>query len=97
MPKQRLAVRGEVNGDPVDWFSLAHFGWGAAMGALGFSWPVALGTALFWDFVLEPPMKNTWPHYFPHPTQDTVEHIATDAAAWLLGWGTAVTIQQKKL
>ena len=90
---QRLAQRGEINGDPIDRFTLAHFAWGAGMGAVGAPWWLALGTALIWDVVLERGLKDRRPEWFPNATQDTAEHIATDAAAWMLGWGCTSTLR----
>ena len=90
---QRLAKRGEINGDPIDRFTLAHLAWGAGMGALGCPWWAALGTALVWDIIIERPLKNLRPDLFPNSTQDTVEHIAVDAAAWLVGWGVTSTLR----
>ena len=93
MPKQRRALPGEINDKPIDVFTLTHFGSGAVMGALGFSWRASLATALAWDLLIEPFLKDVRPGWFPVATQDTPRHIATDTAAWLLGWGTVVTLQ----
>ena len=90
--KQRTATPCEVNGMPIDGFTMAHFGWGAAMGVLGLPWWAALGTALFWDICVERPLKDRLPQLFPNATQDTPQHVATDAAAWLLGWGIVCTL-----
>lgn len=89
---QRTAAPGEINGSPVDRFTIAHLAWGAGFGAVGASWWLALGAALVWDVFVERPLKNHKPSWFPNPTQDTAQHIVTDAAAWMLGWGAVRTM-----
>ena len=91
--KQRLALPGEINGDPIDRFTLAHLGWGAAFGAAGAPWWVALLSSVVWDVLLEPPLKDHFPRIFPNATQDTPQRVATDTAAWMLGWGVVTTLR----
>ena len=94
--KQRPALPGEINGDPVDRFTVAHFAWGAGFGVAGAPWWLALGCALVWDIFVERPLKDRRPDWFPHSTQDTAEHIAVDAAAWMLGWGAVRTMARRR-
>ena len=81
---------GEINWDPLDRYTFGHFGVGAGLGLLGVNWWQALVAAVLWD-LSERWMKNRWPGMWPHPSQDTPQHVAVDAAAWMLGW--AVTRQ----
>jgi len=84
------ALPGEINYDPLDRFTFAHAASGAAMGLFRLPWWVALMTAVSWDLI-ERALKAGFPGWFPHYTQDTAQHVACDAAAWMLGW--AVTYQ----
>jgi len=94
--KQRLALPGETNGDPIDKFTLAHFAWGLGFGSVGAPWWVALGSALLWDIFVERALKDAHPEWFPVASQDTAEHIAVDAAAWMLGWGAVRTMARRR-
>lgn len=82
------AMPGEINYDPLDRYTFAHFGWGFVLGLLGTRWWIALGSALVWD-LLERWLKAMWPGMWPHPSQDTPQHVAVDAAAWMMGWAVA--------
>ena len=79
------ALPGEINYDVLDRFTFAHMGAGAAMGLFRLPWWVALLAAVSWDMV-ERPLKAGFPQWFPHFTQDTPQHVVTDAAAWMIGW-----------
>lgn len=79
------ALPGEINFDPLDRFTFAHMGSGMAMGLFRLPWWVALLTAVSWDMI-ERPLKAGFPHWFPHYTQDTPQHVVVDAAAWMIGW-----------
>jgi len=81
---------GEVNWDPLDRWTFGHFGVGAVLGLMRVPWWQALIAAVGWD-LLERVLKSKWPGIWPHPSQDTPQHMVVDAAAWMLGW--AVTRQ----
>ncbi len=82
------ALPGEINYDPLDRFTFAHAASGAAMGLFRLPWWVTLMTAVSWDLI-ERALKAGFPHWFPHYTQDTAQHVAIDAAAWMIGWAIA--------
>lgn len=84
------ALPGEINYDVLDRFTLVHAGSGAIMGLFRLPWWVALLGAVSWDMA-ERVLKYGFPQLFPNYTQDTPQHIAVDAAAWMVGW--AVTKQ----
>ncbi len=75
-----------VNKDLVDVFTFAHFGSGYLVGKLGFGFKTALALAIFWDFYLERALKCEHPEWFPHPSQDSLEHVVADTGAYLVGW-----------
>jgi hypothetical protein len=91
----RVALPGEINGDAIDRFTLAHFGVGVALGLLGAPTWVAAGWAVGWEIV-EDRLKDALPRLFPNATHDTKENALTDAAAVLLGFG-AVALARKAL
>lgn len=78
---------GEINWDPLDRYTFGHFAVGAGLGVIKATWWQALLAAVAWD-LLERGLKHKWPGMWPHPSQDTPQHIAVDAAAWMLGWAT---------
>ncbi len=84
------ALPGEINHDPLDRFTFAHAASGAVMGLLRLPWWAALLGAFSWDMA-ERVLKYGFPNLFPNYTQDTPQHVAVDAAAWMMGW--AVTRQ----
>ena len=81
----RGAHSGEINGDFVDRFTLAHAAGGAALGLMRTSFPTALVVAVGWELV-ERPLKDAYPALFPHETQDTLPNAVGDVLAVLGGW-----------
>lgn len=79
---------GGINQDPLDRYTLAHFGSGVVCGLLKVEWWQALLLSLGWD-VLERILKDVAPQIWPHPSQDSLQHVAVDTAAWMLGWASA--------
>ncbi len=85
MSAQREALPGEINGDAFDRFTLAHLGWGAALGALGLSFPLTVAIGVAWEFV-EDPLKDQFSGLFPNATHDSTENAVVDVLAVMLGW-----------
>jgi len=88
MRPQRVARKGEINGDAVDRFTLVHFLAGAAMGAAGYNTQTATVLGALWE-VLEHPLKNNFPQAFPDPTQDRTINSVFDILAVAAGAYTA--------
>lgn len=78
------ALPGEINGDPVDRFTIVHFGAGAAYGLLGLPLWTAAVVGVAWE-VLENPLKDRFPGAFPHASHDTLANAAVDTAAFVGG------------
>jgi hypothetical protein len=89
------ALPGEINYDPLDRYSFAHAGMGALMGLFRLPWYVTVLTAVGWD-LLERPLKEELPELFPNHTQDTPQHVVTDAAAWLIGWAITKQLMDRR-
>ena len=87
MPAQRTARAGEINGDPIDRWTLGHVGVGVWLGLFRAPWWVALATAIGWELI-ERPIKNNWPtEWGYYPTQDTITNSIVDVVAMMTGWG----------
>jgi hypothetical protein len=80
-----IAADNEVNGAPLDRFTVGHAAVGVAYGAAGLSllWTIAL--ALAWELA-ERPMKAARPEWFPHPSDDTAQNAVVDVGAVIVGW-----------
>lgn len=91
--RQRIANPGEINFHAVDRFTLVHGAVGAGLGALGLPWWAAIAVTLGWELV-ERPLKDHYPQMFPHSTQDTMDNVVGDVAAFMLGWGGGRTVRQ---
>jgi len=78
--KQRQARPGEINGDFIDRFTLAHLASGVALGMAGASVPFALLLGALWE-VAEGPLKNSYPTAFPYPSQDAPANQLGDILA----------------
>jgi hypothetical protein len=74
-----------INHSAVDRFTLAHGALGAAFGFVRAPVWATLVWALGWE-IIERPLKDRWPHLFPHATQDTAINSIVDAAAGMAGW-----------
>jgi hypothetical protein len=85
---QRLARRGEINGDALDRFTLVHFGAGVTLGLLRTPWWLAIPMAIGWEIV-ENRLKDRFPEMFPHATHDTLPNAVMDALAMTTGWAAA--------
>ena len=90
MTPARQAVRGEIDGDPIDRYTLAHYAVGLGLGAADLPWWAAATFAIAWEF-LERPLKDHFPGIFypsakPYTTQDTLANATCDAIAMLGGW-----------
>jgi hypothetical protein len=84
--RQRVAGPGEINGNPVDRYTIGHAAFGVLMGLGRVPWYGALGVAVGWEF-LEHWLKDHVPRAFPNATQDTLANSTFDAIAMMLGWG----------
>jgi hypothetical protein len=83
----RMARPGEINGDALDRFTLAHYAFGVLLGAGRAPWWSVPLVAVSWE-ALERPMKRAWPRVFPHSSQDSWPNMIGDALAVLFGWLT---------
>lgn len=83
---QRQARRNEINGAPVDRFTIGHAAVGVIMGLKGMPFWAAATVAIGWELI-ENPLKDRFPDMFPVPTHDTFENAAFDAMAMMAGWG----------
>jgi len=92
---QRLASRGEINGDAVDRFTFVHAGFGALMGAVNTPLWLAVTVAVGWELV-ERPLKNKFPHWFPNATQDRMVNLVVDAGAMMAGYGAARALKNRE-
>ena len=90
------AMPGEINHDPLDRFTFVHASMGVLMGLFRAPWWVALLAALLTD-TLERPLKYRFPYLFPNYTQDTAQHVVTDAAAWMMGWAAAKQLRDRAM
>ena len=79
-----IAKPGEINGDAVDRFTLAHLAAGAVLGGLRVPLLIVVAVALGWELV-ERPLKRNYPKAFPHASQDTAQNAIVDAAAVIAG------------
>lgn len=76
----------EVNHKPVDRFTAAHAAAGLLLGLSGrVSFSSALLLAVGWELI-ENPLKERWPHLFPHPSFDSFQNSALDAVSVMAGW-----------
>jgi hypothetical protein len=82
---EREALPGEVNGDALDRFTLAHAAAGVLMGLGRLPWWAALGLAIAWE-VAENPLKDRFPGVFPHATHDRPCNAVADTCAVMAGW-----------
>lgn len=95
MVVQRTARPGELNYAPFDRYSLVHglVGFIAAWIGLSF-WPT-LGIAVAWEFA-EHFLKNYFPAFFPHPTQDTLANSVGDILSTLFGWAATTAVRRQR-
>lgn len=85
-PGARQAFQGDINGDAIDRFTLAHLGAGLGLRMLGV--PPLTTAALAVGFeIVENPLKDRFPAVFPNATHDRPINAAFDAAAVVAGWG----------
>jgi hypothetical protein len=84
---QRQAAAGEINGDPVDRFTVVHGLAGYLSGRLfpRRSLGLAVLAAVAWELA-ENELKDRYPAYFPHATHDTPANAALDAVAYVGGF-----------
>ncbi len=93
--KTRVARRGEINGDLIDRFTLAHFASGVGLGVLGASVPLALVVGAGWE-VIERPLKDAVPSAFPNATQDRLINVVGDIVAVGLGCALVAVLRRSK-
>lgn len=74
---EALAAALEADQDPVDGWTLVHFGSGALLGALGFDFHTTLKLLILWE-IIEP---HIWPGWNESP-----ENQVVDVIAGMLGW-----------
>ena len=91
----RAARRGEINGDAVDRFTLAHGAAGVLLGLGRVPWWAALGLAVGWELA-ERPLKRAVPRIFPHASQDSLANATCDVLAVMLGWGAMKLLPDPK-
>lgn len=84
-----------VNGDPIDCFTVSHAGWGMVYQQAGFTPGQAAFVGLLWDVFAEPWLKERFPNAFPFPSQDSVSNILVDTAATLVGYELSRRYLQK--
>jgi hypothetical protein len=82
----RAARRGEINGDALDRFTIAHGAAGVLMGLGRVPWWGALVLAVGWELA-ERPLKRVIPRAFPHASQDSLANATCDVLAVMAGWG----------
>jgi hypothetical protein len=87
----RIARPGEINGDAVDRFTLAHYAFGVMLGAGRLPWWAVPLVAIGWE-ALERPLKRHIPGAFPHASQDSWPNMIGDALAVIAGWATFRTV-----
>ncbi len=74
-----------INKQPVDRFTLVHALSGVIAGRLGVSPPVLIAIAVGWELV-ERPLKESYPAFFPNPSQDSFVNATCDAGAMVLAY-----------
>jgi len=79
---------GEINGAPVDRFTLGHALVGYLYGVAGLSVPLAFALAVAWELA-ERPLKRAHPEAFPHASQDSVPNALLDVVAVMVGYAVA--------
>ena len=83
---QRTALPGEINHAWVDRYTIGHFAVGTLAGLGRVPWWATIGGAVLWELV-ERPLKNHLPRWFPFSTQDTIGNAIVDILAVTAGWG----------
>lgn len=99
MPKTdaaRTARATEINGAPIDRFTLAHVAVGAVYGMVGLKFPTVAFMAIGWELI-ERPLKRSAPGVFPNATQDTAPNAILDAGATMAGWYIGRAIQRGRV
>jgi len=77
-----------VNKGMIDKFSLVHGASGASARMAGVGRGVAYIGALLFELV-ETPLKNRYPSFFPSGTSDTLANATGDMLAFILGYEAA--------
>ena len=81
----RKALPGEINYEPVDKYTLAHFAAGELMGAARLPLWMVVTIAVGWELA-ERPLKDAYPSLFPSQSQDSTMNATFDALAMIAGW-----------
>lgn len=81
---QRQARAGEVNGSALDRFTLVHFASGTIIGLVGTPIYLAVALGAAWE-VVENPLKDYMPDFFPNPTHDSPANAVCDFLAFSAG------------
>lgn len=92
--RQRAATGGEINGSAFDRYTVAHAASGVALGLRRIPWWAALGLAIVWEIV-ERPLKDRFPNWFPNATQDSLANSVVDVGAVMAGWGVMMLFPRK--
>jgi hypothetical protein len=74
-----------INQGPIDVFTLGHLATGGALAIWGVKAPGAAAFAIGFE-LLERPLKDALPKFFPYASQDTAVNALWDAAAVMIGW-----------
>lgn len=91
---QPTALPGTINGNMFDRFTVAHAGVGVAYGLVGMPFWLAAVLAVGWEFA-ERPLKNEFPEFFPHSSQDTIANATVDSIAVIGGWWLASQLRRR--
>lgn len=91
----RVARPGEINGDLIDRFTLAHVASGAAAQRYGLSLGTTIAAAIAFEFA-ERSAKRRFPEMFPNPTQDTAANMIGDVIAAAVGWKLSQMIRKRR-
>ncbi len=69
----------------IDRWTTGHASVGVLYGVTKMPWWVALGLAIAWE-VIENPLKDRYPDFFPDSMHDSSPNAVVDAAAVMVGY-----------
>jgi len=75
----------DINIRAADRYSFLHFGAGIVASKLNIPPLTALTLAILFE-IIEPPLKLTFPNYFPHPVADSTINKLTDIGFFMIGF-----------
>jgi hypothetical protein len=82
----------EINVTFVDRFTLWHGALGLALSTSRMSLPTVLLLGAVWE-VVERPLKDRYPAFFPHSSQDTFINAIGDVAGVMVGYAIGRAIR----